>query len=142
MLAGFLDDPSITEIWGRPVYIIASVGFHSSSRLNPGEHLHSSRSHRGQAGIRPARGVSVDRILSSFNIAKPDKLYYHMRMGKKEFLKQIQSLFDRKNEHEEKIKVEQRKTSPDQALIRYWQRELRAFDEAIMRAEKRLGRAK
>ena len=63
-------------------------------------------------------------------------------MGKKEFLKQINSLSDRKAEHEEKIKREQLKTSPDHALIRYWQRELRAFDEAIIRAEKRLRRAK
>jgi len=81
-------------------------------------------------------------FLPRFDIAKPQKLYYIMHMGKKEFLKQIKSLTDRKNEHEEKIKTEQRKTSPDQALIKYWQRELRAFDEAIMRAEKRLGRTK
>jgi hypothetical protein len=77
-----------------------------------------------------------------FDIAKPGKLYYSLHRGKKGFLKQIKSLNDRKNKHEEKISTEQRKTSPDQALIRYWQRELRAFDEAILRAERRLGRAK
>jgi len=63
-------------------------------------------------------------------------------MGKKEFLKQIKSLEERKKEHDMKIKSELQKTLPDHNLIKYWQREIKAFGDAIKRAEKRLGRAK
>ncbi len=63
-------------------------------------------------------------------------------MSKKEFLKQIRSLEERKREHENKVKSEQRKASPDYHLIKYWQREINAFDDAIRRAEKRVRRTK
>jgi len=63
-------------------------------------------------------------------------------MSKKEFLKQIRSLEERKREHENKVKSELRKASPDSNLIKYWQREIHAFDDAIRRAEKRVRRTK
>ena len=63
-------------------------------------------------------------------------------MGKKEFLKQIRSLEERKREHENKVKSEQGKASPDYTLIKYWQREITAFDDALKRAGKRLRRTK
>jgi len=63
-------------------------------------------------------------------------------MGKKEFLKQIKSLEERKNEHDKKIKSELHQALPDHNLIKYWQREIKAFEDAIKRAEKRLRRAK
>ncbi|NCO68356.1 MAG: hypothetical protein COY75_08540 [Nitrospirae bacterium CG_4_10_14_0_8_um_filter_41_23] len=63
-------------------------------------------------------------------------------MGRKEFLKQIKSLQERIKEHEIKINLEQQKTIPDVNRIKYWQKEIDAFKNAIIRAEKRLRRKK
>ncbi|MBI4689592.1 MAG: hypothetical protein HY754_04925 [Nitrospirae bacterium] len=61
-------------------------------------------------------------------------------MGKKEFLKQIKSLHERIQEHEAKIKIELIKTIPDDKVIKYWEREIEAYKNAIAKAEKRLRR--
>jgi len=61
-------------------------------------------------------------------------------VGKKEFLKQIKSLQERITEHELKIKSEQQKPIHDLNMIKYWQREIEAFKNAISKAEKRLRR--
>lgn len=63
-------------------------------------------------------------------------------MGRKEFLKQIKSLQDKIREHETKINSEQHKMIPDLNRIKYWQKEIDAFKNAIRRAEKRLRRKK
>jgi len=63
-------------------------------------------------------------------------------MGRKEFLKQKKSLQERIKEHEIKINLEQQKTIPDVNRIKYWQKEIDAFKNAIIRAEKRLRRKK
>jgi peptidoglycan hydrolase CwlO-like protein len=63
-------------------------------------------------------------------------------MGRKEFLKQIKSLQEKIKEHEIKINLEQQKTIPDVNRIKYWQKEIDAFKNAIIRAEKRLRRKK
>jgi len=61
-------------------------------------------------------------------------------MGKKEFLKQIKSLQKRIEEHEAKISEEIMKTTPDNKVIKYWEREIEAYKDAIAKAEKRLRR--
>lgn len=63
-------------------------------------------------------------------------------MGKKEFLKQIESLTGRISEHEVKINRERQKSYPDEDRISYWEREIRAFKNALEKAEKRLRRGK
>lgn len=63
-------------------------------------------------------------------------------MGKKEFLKQIESLSRKISEHEEKIKREKNRSYPDEGLIKYWEREILAFRNAIEKAQKRLRRGK
>jgi len=63
-------------------------------------------------------------------------------MGRKEFLKQIESLKWKINEHEVKIKREQDKSYPDRELIKYWGREITAFKSALEKAEKRLRRGR
>lgn len=63
-------------------------------------------------------------------------------MGKKEFLKQINSLREILMEHETKIHAEQQKAMPDFNRINYWLREIKAFKNAIGKAEKRLKRGK
>lgn len=63
-------------------------------------------------------------------------------MGRKEFLKQIKSLQEKIREHEAKINSEQQKMIPDLNRIKYWQKEIDAFKNAISRAEKRLRRKK
>ncbi len=63
-------------------------------------------------------------------------------MGKKEFLKQIESLNRKINEHEEKIKRERQKSYPDEGRIKHWEREIQAFKNAIEKAQKRLRRGR
>jgi hypothetical protein len=61
-------------------------------------------------------------------------------MGKSHFKKAILSLENRIAEHQEKIKLELKKDYPDQGLIKHWQKEIRAFENGIQRALKRLGK--
>ncbi|MEM9120116.1 MAG: hypothetical protein AAF827_14720 [Cyanobacteria bacterium P01_D01_bin.6] len=61
-------------------------------------------------------------------------------MGKRHYLKAINSLQSRIREHETKIQRELEQDSPDQGLIRYWQKEIAAFEKEIRQAQKRLGR--
>jgi len=63
-------------------------------------------------------------------------------MGKKEFLKQTESLNRKIKEHEQMIKLEKDKSFPDEGLIKYWEREIRAFKDALQKAQKRLRRSK
>ncbi len=63
-------------------------------------------------------------------------------MGKKEFLKQIESLSRKISEHEAKINKEKNKSFPNEERIKYWEREILAFKDALEKAEKRLRRGR
>lgn len=59
-------------------------------------------------------------------------------MGNKNHKKAIRSLNRRIAEHQEKIRLEYEKDSPDDGLIRHWKTEIRAFEKGIQQALKRL----
>jgi hypothetical protein len=61
-------------------------------------------------------------------------------MGKRRYHRQEQSLRERLEEHLSKITVEQAKASPDENLIRYWEREVKAFEMEIARARSKQGK--
>jgi peptidoglycan hydrolase CwlO-like protein len=61
-------------------------------------------------------------------------------MGKKNHEKSISSLQQRIVEHQQKIDAERQKDYPDTGLIRHWQKEIRAFELGIEKAQKRLRR--
>ncbi len=61
-------------------------------------------------------------------------------MGKKNHKKAIQSLTQRIVEHQQKIRTELEKNTPDYGLINHWEKEIRAFERGIQQAQKRLGR--
>ncbi|MBE0426228.1 MAG: hypothetical protein IBX72_06240 [Nitrospirae bacterium] len=63
-------------------------------------------------------------------------------MGKKEFLKQMESLNRKISEHEAKIKIERNKSFPGAGRIKYWEREILAFKDALEKAKKRLRRGR
>ncbi|TAN45596.1 MAG: hypothetical protein EPN22_02220 [Nitrospirae bacterium] len=63
-------------------------------------------------------------------------------MGKKQFKKQINSLKEQISEHELKITAELQKKSPNDKLISHWRREIEAFNEGIIKAQKRLRRTR
>jgi len=61
-------------------------------------------------------------------------------LGKKRrYRRKIESLEERIREHQKKIQRERGKDKPDERLIAHWEKEIRAFQEAIRRAKKRLG---
>ncbi|MBI3600656.1 MAG: hypothetical protein HY097_08450 [Nitrospinae bacterium] len=61
-------------------------------------------------------------------------------MGKKSYLKQIESLEKRIAEHLEKIERERNKSIPGEKRIMYWQKEIDKFNNEIIKSEKRLKR--
>jgi indole-3-glycerol phosphate synthase len=61
-------------------------------------------------------------------------------MGKKNHRKTIRSLTERIAEHQQKIRIELEKSSPNYGLIRHWEKEIRAFERGIQQAQKRLGK--
>ena len=63
-------------------------------------------------------------------------------MGKKELRKRVRSLEQRIQEHGTKILVERARPRPDEARIRHWEAEIKAFRDSINRARKRLGELK
>lgn len=63
-------------------------------------------------------------------------------MGKKEFLKQIESLNRKISEHVAKINREKNKSFPDEGRVKYWEREIIAFKDALEKAQKRLRRGR
>jgi len=60
-------------------------------------------------------------------------------LGNRRYQKRIEKLLKRMLEHEEKIRMERRKTKPDEGLIGHWEMEIRAFRNGIGKARKRLG---
>ncbi|MBO1048891.1 MAG: hypothetical protein HEQ10_14650 [Dolichospermum sp. DEX182a] len=61
-------------------------------------------------------------------------------MGKGHFKKSISSLESRIAEHKEKIRLELEKEFPDTGLINHWEKEIKAFEQGIKQALKRLGK--
>jgi predicted ATP-binding protein involved in virulence len=61
-------------------------------------------------------------------------------MGKSHFKKAISSLESRIAEHKEKIRLELDKEFPDSGLINHWEKEVKAFEQGIKQALKRLGK--
>ncbi|PZV11040.1 MAG: hypothetical protein DCF20_20265 [Pseudanabaena sp.] len=61
-------------------------------------------------------------------------------MGKKNHEKSINSLKQRIIEHQQKIDIELLKDYPDLGLTCHWQKEIRAFELGIEKAQKRLRR--
>jgi len=54
----------------------------------------------------------------------------------------MESLRDRVREHLLKIRTERMKAFPNDGLIHYWEREVRAFEEGVARARRRLRRGR
>ena len=61
-------------------------------------------------------------------------------MGNKNHKKAIRSLKRRIAEHQEKIKLEYKKDSPNEGLIKHWEKEIIAFQKGVQQALKRLGK--
>ncbi|QSV65376.1 MAG: hypothetical protein HEQ26_15285 [Dolichospermum sp. DL01] len=61
-------------------------------------------------------------------------------MGKSHFKKAISSLESRISEHKEKIRLELEKEFPDKGLINHCEKEIKAFEQGIKQALKRLGK--
>jgi hypothetical protein len=60
-------------------------------------------------------------------------------MVRQRYIRKIQSLEALILEHRDKIKREQKRATPDLGLIRHWEQEIRAFQDGVRRARKRLG---
>ena len=63
-------------------------------------------------------------------------------MGKKRFLKQIESFENLIRGHKEKIEKEKAKPVPDSGLIKYWEREIKVYTDELIKANKRLNRGR
>jgi len=61
-------------------------------------------------------------------------------MTRRSIGRRIESLLKRVAEHEIKVRMEETKDDPDQALIKHWKAEISAFGKSIERARRRLGR--
>ena len=61
-------------------------------------------------------------------------------MGKKKYIKQIQSFNRVISEHLEKINNEKLKNNPNDKLLHYWEKEIEKFKNEIIKSEKRLSR--
>jgi hypothetical protein len=60
-------------------------------------------------------------------------------LGKRRHLRKIARLDEVIQAHRGKIASEQGKDHPDEGLIAHWEREIRAFENRIRQARKRLG---
>lgn len=61
-------------------------------------------------------------------------------MGNKRLKKKIEGLRKQVNQHEEKIKRERLKTSPDEGMIKHWKVEIASFKKGIEKIIKRLNK--
>jgi len=59
-------------------------------------------------------------------------------MGKRRYRRKIESLEARIREHREKIAGERQRETPDEGLIRHWEREIAAFQDGVRTARARL----
>lgn len=60
-------------------------------------------------------------------------------MGKDRYRRKKESLEARIREHRKKIEREKQKEALDEGLIRHWEREIKAFQDGVRKAQKRLG---
>jgi hypothetical protein len=58
-------------------------------------------------------------------------------VGKRRYRRQEQSLKEQLQEHLAKVVAERTKETPDEGLIRHWEREIQAFTAGIARARKK-----
>jgi peptidoglycan hydrolase CwlO-like protein len=72
-------------------------------------------------------------------------LYFHdiidkscILMKRKKFEKKIETLREQIIEHKEKIKLERQKSFPNEGCIIHWEKEIRAFENQISKASKKL----
>lgn len=63
-------------------------------------------------------------------------------MSKRGFRKQIKSLELRIEEHEDKIRTENKKSQPDEGRIHHWTAEIETFGKSLEKAKRRLRRGK
>ncbi len=63
-------------------------------------------------------------------------------MGNKRLKKKIEGLTWQVNQHEEKIKRERLKNSPDEGMIQHWRVEIASFKKGIEKTIKRLNKWK
>jgi hypothetical protein len=63
-------------------------------------------------------------------------------LSKKKFRKSVESIRRQIEIHYQKITAEQQKSSPDENLVRYWQKEISGLQKSLARAEKRLRQGK
>ncbi len=61
-------------------------------------------------------------------------------MGNKRLKKKIEGLTRQVNQHEEKIKRERLKKSPDEGMIQHWRVEIASFKKGIEKTIKRLSK--
>ena len=61
-------------------------------------------------------------------------------MARRSLGRRIESLLKMVAEHETRVRMEEIKDEPDQALIKHWKAEISAFGKSIERARRRLGR--
>ncbi|MGR3303697.1 MAG: hypothetical protein ACUZ8I_14525 [Candidatus Scalindua sp.] len=61
-------------------------------------------------------------------------------MGNRRLKKKIEGLTRQVNQHEEKIKRERLKNSPDEGMIQYWRVEIASFKKGIEKIIKRLNK--
>ena len=61
-----------------------------------------------------------------------------LALGKKGKLKGIQSLRKRIREHQEKLSREKSKPAPNTALVEYWEKEIRKFENEIKKKQRQL----
>jgi len=63
-----------------------------------------------------------------------------INLGKKKYIKQIQSFHRVIQEHLDKMDKEKLKNNPNQKLLYYWEKEIEKFKKEIVKSEKRLSR--
>lgn len=63
-----------------------------------------------------------------------------INLGKKKYIKQIQSFHRVIQEHLDKMYKEKLKNNPNQKLLYYWEKEIEKFKKEIVKSEKRLSR--
>ena len=61
-------------------------------------------------------------------------------LGKKKYIRQIQSFHRVIQEHLDKINNEKSKKNPNEKLLHYWEKEIENFKNEILKSEKRLDR--
>ena len=59
-------------------------------------------------------------------------------MGKRRYERKKESLELRIDEHHRKIELERKKHTPDEGLIHHWEKEIKAFEGGVRKAQRQL----